>query len=540
MLKKPIVLWGFMGSGKTTVGQILADRLGLPFTDTDRLIEKRVGKTIAEIFAQEGEPTFRRWERQVLEDVLRNGKGVIAVGGGAPADPENIHLLKSRAFNVYLHVAPDLLFERLSSVDDRPLLQSSSDRYSVILSLLQRRLPFYQTADLFLPCGRREPCDIADQIAVWVETLSDDDAIVTVPIDERSYPVVIGQDLFERAGFFFKAVRLHSPFAIVEDEAVSEPYGRVLEQSLSQMGKTFKRSVPCGEACKTPGWASVLWSWLASGRLGRDSTLVALGGGACGDLVTFLAGTFLRGIAFVQAPTTLLAMVDSAVGGKGAVDLPEGKNLVGVFHQPRLVLSHLSSLHSLPQRAFLSGLAEVVKYGIIADPDLLCYLSVEADAIFARSPIALKSIIARSVAIKSSFVSRDEKEESGLRMILNYGHTFGHALEAATGFALLHGEAVAIGMVAEAFLSWRLGLCERSVVDLLEEVVRSLDLPARLSDAAVPTPDLDTLLNYMSRDKKRKGGTLRMALINNIGNPLIYEEPITDKLIGDAWSYVLR
>ncbi|MCS7223211.1 MAG: 3-dehydroquinate synthase [Armatimonadetes bacterium] len=539
MLSKPVVLWGFMGSGKTTIGQELAKRLSWSFTDTDELIQQRKGKTIPEIFAQEGEPTFRRWEAEILQEVLKEGRQVIAVGGGAPANPDNLHRLKNSAFNVYLFVAPEVLYERLTAVTDRPLLMGSSDRYGTIVTLLKSRSPYYQTADLMLVCGRRSPEDIADQIADWVRALNDEDRVITIPLDSRSHPVVIGERVLGRAGSLFKAQRLFGPFALIEDGAVSELFGGTLEESLAPLGRVIRQSIKSGEESKTPQEAIRLWSWLAKEGLGRDATIVAVGGGACGDLSAFVAATFLRGVALVQVPTTLLAMVDSAIGGKAAVDLPEGKNLVGAFHQPRLILSDLTTLQSLPPRSYRAGLAEVVKYGMIADPDLLQYLFQHSDAVGNQSTRALSSLVARCVAIKGSIVAADEKEESGVRMILNYGHTFGHALEAATGFSLLHGEAIALGMMAEAYLSWRLGLCRRSVVEAQYDLLTLLGLPTHIAQLSVPPPDFQTLNDFFRRDKKKKGDQVRLVLLTDIGHPFLFSDPIDHSLLSEAWSFIL-
>ncbi|MCS7187782.1 MAG: 3-dehydroquinate synthase, partial [Armatimonadota bacterium] len=297
-----------------------------------------------------------------------------------------------------------------------------------------------------------------------------------------------------------------------------------------------------GEASKNIEQAISLWHWLAEMAMPRNGTLFAVGGGVVGDLVGFVAATYMRGIAYAQIPTTLLAMVDSAIGGKTAIDLPHAKNLVGAFHQPALVASDLTTLKTMPDRAFIAGLAEVVKYGVIADPALLRYLSGNADLILRRHPVALRVIIARSASVKANIVALDEHERTGLRMILNYGHTFGHALEAATNFQLLHGEAVAIGMTAEAYLAWRLGWCDREVLDGQTEVLRALELPTKLKEVSepVPEPDIATLSETMQRDKKRKGNIVRFALPKRFGETSVTDFPIPEELLADAWAFVLR
>ncbi len=541
MVTKPIAIWGFMGSGKTSVGKALAQKLGYEFVDSDELIMQRFGKPITQIFAEEGEAAFRKAESELLTELLQRQRIVIATGGGMPTVPENLAALRTKALNFYLRVPTDVLYERLATVRDRPLLEGFADRYWRIATLLSQRERFYTQAQFTVNCGRQTPDQIAERILAWVRALENDDDAVTVDLQERSYHVLVGSDLLSRIERIAEAGNLQPPFAVVHDESV-ESSGKLVCERLSRLGKSERKSVPSGEASKNIEQAISLWHWLAEMAMPRNGTLFAVGGGVVGDLVGFVAATYMRGIAYAQIPTTLLAMVDSAIGGKTAIDLPHAKNLVGAFHQPSLVVSDLITLKTMPDRAFIAGLAEVVKYGVIADPTLLRYLRDNADLILRRHPLALRAIIARSASVKASVVSLDEREQTGLRMILNYGHTFGHALEAATNFQLLHGEAVAIGMTAEAYLAWRLGWCDREVLDEQSEVLRALELPTKLKEVSepVPEPDIATLTETMQRDKKRKGSLVRFALPKRFGETAVTDFPIPDDLIADAWAFVLR
>ncbi len=541
MVTKPIALWGFMGSGKTAVGKVLAQRLGYEFVDTDEVIVQRFGKPISQIFAEEGEAAFRKAEQELLMELLQRQRLVIATGGGMPTVPENLAALRTKAVNFYLQVPTEVLYERLATVRDRPLLEGFSERYWRIATLLTQRERFYTQAQFIVRCQRQTPEQIAKQIFLWVRALENEDDAVTVNLGERSYPVVIGTDLLNHCERFVTAAALQPPFAVIADESVRE-WGQKVRDRLERLGKAELTTVPSGEESKSVEQAIALWHWLAENAMPRNGTMVAVGGGVTGDLVGFVAATYARGIAYTQVPTTLLAMVDSAIGGKTAIDLPHAKNLIGAFHQPSLVLCDLATLDTMPDRPFIAGLAEVVKYGVIADPALLSYLKENAYFILRRHPLALRVIIARSVAVKAQVVALDEREQTGLRVMLNYGHTFGHALEAATQYALLHGEAVAIGMTAEAYLAWRLGWCDREVLEAQREVLQALELPTRLKEvsAPVPEPDIPTLIAFMQRDKKRKGSLIRFALPKGLGETAVTDFPIPDDLLVDAWAFVLR
>ncbi len=339
----------------------------------------------------------------------------------------------------------------------------------------------------------------------------------TVPVQLgcRSYAIKIGSGLLRRLGGECARLKLGARCAIITDTNVGRRYARETFNSLAAAG--FFPSlvvVPAGETAKSLKTVQTCYDLLAAHRLERKSFIVALGGGVVGDVAGFVAATYLRGIAFVQVPTTLLAQVDSSVGGKVGVNLKAGKNLVGAFYQPRLVLCDLDTLKTLPEREYRAGLAEVIKYGIIYDAKLFVQLEHNLPKLLRRQPGTLSGVVARCCEIKAEVVGQDETE-SGLRAILNFGHTIGHAIENISGYGkYLHGEAIAIGQVAAARLSTRLiGLPERDVERIVGLFKRTgLPVTARLK-----TPQRKRLLAAMKLDKKVSGGEIRFVLAKRIG-----------------------
>jgi 3-dehydroquinate synthase len=338
---------------------------------------------------------------------------------------------------------------------------------------------------------------------------------VHVPLGERSYPILIGPGLLASLGERCARLKLGARCAVISDTNVGPRFGRAAGRSLRRAGfDPVTITVPAGETAKSLKTVESCCDRLAAHRLERKSFIVALGGGVVGDLAGFVAATYLRGVAFVQVPTTLLAQVDSSVGGKVGVNLKAGKNLVGAFHQPRLVLCDLDTLVTLPAREFRAGLAEVIKYGIIHDAGLFRRIERDLPGLLAREPGTLASVIARCCEIKADVVGRDETE-SGLRAILNFGHTIGHALEAISGYGrYLHGEAISIGQVAAANLSASvMGLPARDV-ERIEELFRRAGLPTRIK---LGPQQRRRLFAAMKLDKKVSGGEIKFVLARRIG-----------------------
>lgn len=339
---------------------------------------------------------------------------------------------------------------------------------------------------------------------------------LVVELGDRRYPIQIGRGLLTGPGWIESLGQ--RPRVLLTDATVDALHGGPVRAALGiDPGAAFV--LQPGEAAKSIDTAARVWTWLAERRFTRDGVIIALGGGVVGDLAGFVAATWMRGVDFVQLPTTLLAMVDSSVGGKTAVNLPAGKNLVGAFHQPMAVAADLATLDTLPVREYASGLAETIKYGAIVDAGFFTWIEAHAGRLLARQDDALAKAVHTSCAHKAAIVARDERE-TGERAWLNFGHTFGHAIEAAGGFReLLHGESVAIGMVLAARLSARLGLASRDDANRIERALESLGLPTAVPESM----KADDLLERMRLDKKSVGGRMRLVLWRGVGRAEIVD-----------------
>jgi len=340
---------------------------------------------------------------------------------------------------------------------------------------------------------------------------------INVGLGDRSYPIWVGDGILESLGDALEAVSFPRRIALVTNETVSPLYGDRVEALLSRVGyQVLPVVLPDGEEYKTLSTVEKIFDALLENGFDRSSGLLALGGGVVGDMCGFAAATYMRGIPFVQVPTTLLSQVDSSVGGKTGVNHLLGKNMIGAFYQPRHVHIDVSTLSTLPQREFSAGMAEVVKYGIIRDADFFTWIRNNTDILRSRDARSLIHCVVRSCQIKANVVENDERESS-LRAILNYGHTFGHAIEALAGYGeFLHGEAVAIGMAFAAVLSREMGLCRDDEVGMIIELLASIGLPV-----LPPAFPLGEYLDVMSRDKKTRDGVLRFVLNHGIGDCVI-------------------
>lgn len=499
-----IVLVGFMGAGKTTVGRILARIAGLPLIDVDENIERAARRDIAEIFRSEGEPAFRARERAEIAAALAGEDAVVAVGGGALDDPRTRTDLGWHDV-VHLEVSFVEAMRRVGDGASRPMLATRDPKelYDA------RRRHYDNVARLSVATDGKSPEEVAREIAraLGLET-STDLARIVVNV-EPSYEVVVGDGLLGRVGAL-----LPDPADVEKSAVITHPSLAPLVEpvvaSLAERGLDVSRiEVPEGEDTKSLERAHELYEEFARLALHRRDLVVAVGGGVVSDLAGFVASTYNRGMPVVHVPTTLLGQVDAAVGGKTAVNLDTGKNLVGTIHQPSLVVCDVLTLWSLPEAEFVSGLAEVAKYGFIDSPDLLDLIIRERDRLFSRDPAVLREVVARSVAVKAAIVAMDEREKS-VREILNYGHTFAHAIERSSGYSLRHGHAVALGMMAAAYLAHDLGRIDAEVVDRHREVLAALGLPVHAS------LDIEVLEQAWVRDKKYRGG-VRFVLLSSLG-----------------------
>lgn len=344
--------------------------------------------------------------------------------------------------------------------------------------------------------------------------------VIPVRLGAQAYAIVVQQGALGSLGARLRELRVGSRAALVSAPAIMRLYGKTVVESLDEAGFTVATvEVPDGEAAKTLAVAERAWHALLEAGLDRTSTVLALGGGAVGDLAGFVAATYMRGVNLVQIPTTILAQVDASIGGKTAINHPQAKNLIGAFHQPRLVLVDPTTASTLPEREFRSGLAEVVKHGIVLDAQYFADVEASVAPLLARDPGTLERLIGGSCRLKAGIVERDERETE-LRHVLNYGHTIGHALEAATGYARwTHGEAVALGIVAEARLAARLDLAAPPTVERQEGLLADLGLPVR-ADAL----DLEAILEAIGHDKKARDGRVPFVLAPEIGRfTLVYD-----------------
>src|SRR5215510_12322486 len=348
---------------------------------------------------------------------------------------------------------------------------------------------------------------------------------VDVNLGSRSYRIVVAAGALATVGPRLRDLSVGTRTALVHDAAVARLYGKTVASSLESAGfPVVPIDVPEGEGAKTLAVAQHCWNGLIAAGLDRTSTVLALGGGAVGDVAGFAAATYMRGINFVQIPTTVLAQVDASIGGKTAIDHPLGKNMIGAFHQPRLVIVDPAVARTLPDREYRSGLAEIVKHGIVLDAGYFAELERDLTPLAARDLPVLERIIGGSCRLKASVIERDEREAE-LRHVLNYGHTIGHAIEASTGYAqYTHGEAVSLGIVAEAHLARRLGIADEATTGRQQRILETLGLPVR-----APSIDVEPVITAMSRDKKGKDGRIPFVLAPRIGEfRLVYDVPPAD------------
>ena len=504
-----IVLIGFMGSGKTTVGRLVAAKVGLPFVDTDERVVDSAGLSIPEIFEQRGEPAFRELEREVARKVLEGPDAVVSLGGGTLSDPAVVVLLQDKDV-IHLDVTWAEVQRRLRGDASRPLLGKNDPK-----ALFEERQRLYEMVrGRRVETDRRAPDEVAREIALNVQGPAAGTSAtqrVVVPLGDRSYDIVVGRALLERFAEFLPQDPAGKAFLITHPHL--ERFAKEISGSLNARGiDVAQLPVEQGESSKTLKVVSELWSRLAQAEARRGDLVIALGGGVVTDVAGFVAATYVRGMPLIQVPTTLLAQVDASIGGKCGVNLPEGKNLVGAIYQPKTVICDVETLASLPEEEFRSGMAEVVKYGFIADPDLLEGIDERYKKIYdGRSP-ELIDLVARCASIKASFVSSDEHDR-GRRTFLNYGHTFGHAIERLGGYAgVRHGEAVSLGMMAAAYLSHELARLDEAGVGTHRRTLSAIGLPVTAD------LDLDALEDAWRHDKKYDGG-MRFVLRNGIGKP---------------------
>jgi len=501
-----VVLTGFMGTGKSTVGRLIAERCGLDFVDLDEEIERRCGHSIREIFTDQGESAFRRIESDALEEVLRNEPAILATGGGALLTPKNRALLGPSATVLCLTAEAHELRRRLNGSSERPLFKTGAG----LETLLDERAAAY---------GMFPQIDTTamspDEVAVEIITRCSLAGAGMLEVERQIRSALfVEEGLLLRLSALLIEAGISGDIVVITDETVAGAghLESVLGALSAHPGRTVRVVLKPGEEHKNLDTLKYLYDRCFDAKLDRSACVLALGGGVLCDLAGMLAATFLRGLRFVSVPTTLLAQVDAAIGGKTGVDLSGVKNLIGAFYLPELVLVDPSTLRTLPTSVLADGLAEVVKIALVRSPELVAKLESLHD-----SSGTLKRVdIIRWAALEKVAVVQRDPHERGERMILNFGHTIGHALETAGKFQLSHGRAVGLGMVSETRLAVSLGICDREVLDALIALLTRFGLPVSISAPALGCSS-DDVLSILWHDKKRDGQSLRFALPTAIG-----------------------
>lgn len=528
---RSIILVGIMGSGKSSVGRRLASHLGLEFVDADVEIEAAAGMSIAEIFAQHGEPYFRDGERRVINRLLNQRQLVLATGGGAFMNEQTRAAIARAGISVWLKADHDVLMRRVRKRATRPLLQSPNPDL-VMRQLMDERYPVYATADITVMSDDGPHDTVIEAVlndlehSLNSEPKADSATISSVHVDiaDRAYDVMIGRGLIADTGRYISKLAPTAGCAIVTDENVARHHLQTLTQSLDHHNIRHETIVlKPGETTKSIEMFSRVCDFVLERKFERNDLLIALGGGVIGDLTGYAAASLRRGMRFIQIPTSLLAQVDSSVGGKTAINSVHGKNLIGAFYQPSLVLADIGTLDSLPDREFRSGYAEIIKYGLINDAPFFHWLEKNVDQIFNRGP-ELNEAIRASCQSKANIVARDETEQAE-RALLNLGHTFAHALEVLLHYnsaVLVHGEAVAIGLACAARFSTKLGYMSGQDTSRIVAHIRDSGLKTKITEIdGASEISAGDILAAMYQDKKVNKGALTFILMRGIGQSFI-------------------
>jgi 3-dehydroquinate synthase len=513
-----IYIAGFMGAGKTTVGLALARLAGMAFLDLDEMVELTAGTSVESIFRLHGEAFFRGLERQAVARVSTLCNTVVALGGGTLEDSDSLTRLEASGTLVLLEVSPEEAVRRAAG-KGRPLLENRDE--ALARQLMEERAPRYRQCRYQVATDGQDPQSVAQRLA---ETLGLGTAGLprldpyTVPVRSSSgtYEVHIGAGHLHTAGRLLEDLGATAGVVLASEPLALALFGRELSRGLESSGlRAIPHLIPGTEASKSLDEVSRFYDRLVSLEVDRDTYMLCLGGGVVGDTAGYAASTYMRGIPFGQCPTTLLAQVDSSVGGKVAVNHPGGKNLVGSFYQPRLVLADTLTLASLPEETLAEGLSEVVKGALLSGEESLCFLEQHAGAILARSQEALTRVVRDMVTLKARIVEVDERD-TGVRKTLNLGHTLAHALESATGYEWSHGRAVAVGLVWACTLGESLGAARKGLTKRVVGLLERFGLPTRLPGVAP-----EDLVARMRLDKKASGGQIQVVIPRGPGDVVL-------------------
>ena len=501
-----IFLYGAPGSGKSTLGLALSERLGMPFIDIDSRIEHVAGRRIAAYMAENGEPAFRELESETLREVCRQAQtlpAVVALGGGALLREQNLRLAQDNGEVIFLDADIKTLISRLGEDDPtRPLL--AGDTRAKITELMQAREAHYSQFTFRVDnSGSRETSSAVEEIIRRR-------GVYTLRAMGRPYSVHIGQGVIEKLPVYLHQLNAGEKIVVVYDTNTHNFFSSKVKSLLEHSGiRVEEVIILAGEENKTLKTVTGMWDAFITAGMDRKSIVLAVGGGVVSDMTGFAASTYMRGCRWLALPTSLLAMVDAAIGGKTGFDLPQGKNLIGSFYPPELVLIDPDVLATLPKDEYISGLAEVVKHGIIADPQLFETCAKGLDAIVADQA----EVVKRAAKVKINVIEEDPYEK-GKRASLNLGHTIGHAIEIESEFTLKHGEAIAIGTVAEARLAERMGIAKEGLSEKIAGVFSTLGLPVKLPSKM----NRLKVISFMGNDKKKSGKQVNFALPAAIGD----------------------
>lgn len=535
-----LFLIGLAGSGKSTVGKLVASLLGWLFIDTDELLAERTGLPAWQVLTDYGEEYFRELECETLQLAAMYERVVIATGGGCVIADANRQLLREQGLTVYLQTTVEIAWQRIQKQKrgKRPLV-SGADGRQRLSDQLARRQAWYEEACVHVDADVATPLHVARQILVRALThgcLREPDL---VPISSMlDSTITLSQAMVEWGGLSrlpeaFQVFNIQRRVFVVTDTVVGSLYAEALQSLLVQADLTpYIFTVPSGEPSKSFAFFQQILHWLVEQRTERTEPLIALGGGVVGDLTGFVASCYRRGIPFIQIPTTLLAQVDSAIGGKTGINHPLGKNVIGTFYQPELIVVDPAVLLTLSGRVYREGWAEIVKYGVVLDEELFALLEGHLPELAQRDPGLLTEVVARCIRMKMDVVQHDERDV-GLRNLLNYGHTFGHALETVTEYGTwLHGEAVSIGMEVAGRIAVARGMISQGDLERQRRLLRAIGLPVEC-----PGVDGEAILMAMQNDKKVQAGRTRWILPERIGQAQMCGD-VSVEMVRDAIAAV--
>lgn len=492
-----VFLVGMMGAGKSTVGKRIAEALGWDFLDTDEMVTEVLGMTIPEIFSRKGEAFFREAEKEAVARAGERDNVVVATGGGAVLSAESWKVMESEgSISVYLEASVSTLTRQVAGSGERPLLSGGPGK---LADILRARRAFYQRAGHTIRVDGRTPAQVAARV-IW---------LLEPDFSEADEGFLVGRGASRRLLDILRGLGCSRLF-LVTDKHVWAAYSKELTAELKALGPLAVQMLPGAESSKTLAEAQRAWRGMKTLMADRQTPVVAIGGGSVGDLAGFVASTYMRGVPLIQVPTTLLAMVDSSLGGKNALNLGKVKNLVGTFHFPERVIADTVFVLSLSREDFAGGMAEAIKTGLATSRELWDIIREKKEALARRELASLGEMVSLAGRAKLSVV-REDPRDRGRRHILNLGHTVGHALELSLG--LSHGRAVSIGMVKEAELGVRMGMTPPSLVDELRETLSDHGLPAELPEGF----DLKTAIALISHDKKMASGRLVLPVIREPG-----------------------